>query len=345
MGPKDEIRIILPKLVSYVLAAIVIGSVYGHFTTTAASPTDFHGLIRGGVTGALIGGVIGPLDTFLLQAPGAPLTRVPFLLNVAVRAIVYLGVFLFALVVGHWLVPDHPQTSVFSFQRLDILFCFAATFVVSFVFEVNRLLGQNVLLAFATGRYYRAKVEQRIFLIIDMKNSTAAAERLGEVGFHRLLNRLVVDLSGAIVLRKGEIYKYVGDEVIATWPLAEGVKDAYCLRACFAAIARLVDRASDYEREFGRRVEFRAGLHCGPVVVGELGSVKKEIALSGDTLNTAARIVDACRDTGEQVIASAALLNQLSLPTSIVARPLGLVPLRGKEQAVELFALETTTAF
>jgi adenylate cyclase len=55
-----------------------------------------------------------------------------------------------------------------------------------------------------------------LFLIMDMKNSTAAAERLGEVDFHRLLNRLVTDLSGPIVLRDGQIHKHVGDELIAT---------------------------------------------------------------------------------------------------------------------------------
>jgi class 3 adenylate cyclase len=47
-----------------------------------------------------------------------------------------------------------------------------------------------------------------------------------------------------------------------------------------------------------------------------------------------------CRERGEGVIASAALLDQLALPVGIVARTLGPVPLRGKAQAVELFALE-----
>jgi adenylate cyclase len=56
---------------------------------------------------------------------------------------------------------------------------------------------------------------------------------------------------------------------------------------------------------FGSKVciapQVRASLHCGPVVVGEMGSVKKEIALLGDTLNTAARLVDACRDSTDVV--------------------------------------------
>jgi adenylate cyclase len=64
------------------------------------------------------------------------------------------------------------------------------------------------------------------------------------------------------------------------------------------------------------------------------------IALIGDAMNTAARIVDACRDRGEPVLVSAALLHRLAIPAGIAARALGPIPLRGKQMPVELFALE-----
>ena len=70
---------------------------------------------------------------------------------------------------------------------------------------------------------------------------------------------------------------------------------------------------------------------------------KKEIALLGDTLNIAARLVDTCRDSDELVIASADLLDQLVLPPSVAARSLGLIRLRGKKQAIELCALAQVT--
>jgi adenylate cyclase len=44
----------------------------------------------------------------------------------------------------------------------------------------------------------------------------------------------------------------------------------------------------------------RAGLHCGPVVIGEMGSLKKEIVFLGDTVNTTARIQNSA---GKLVIA------------------------------------------
>jgi class 3 adenylate cyclase len=162
--------------------------------------------------------------------------------------------------------------------------------------------------SFVAGRYYHPRREERILLFIDMRASTAIAERLGEERFLDFLNRFITDLSLAIAEAGGEIHKYVGDEIIATWTLAAGLNDAACVRACFAAVDRLAERGPAYERDFGCRADSRAGLHCGSVVVGELGYLKKEIALIGDSMNTAARIQEACRDTGCRVLASAALI-------------------------------------
>ena len=97
----------------------------------------------------------------------------------------------------------------------------------------------------------------------------------------------------------------------------------------------------DYERDFGFRADFRAGLHCGSVVVGELDFVKKEIALIGDTMNTTQRIQDACREANCRVLVLAALLDRIvALPAGVAARGLRLMPVRGKEQSVALYALE-----
>lgn len=63
------------------------------------------------------------------------------------------------------------------------------------------MLGQNVLLNCITGHYHRPRPEQRVFLFIDIEGSTTLAERLGDLAFHRLVDRFVIDLSGAEVPR------------------------------------------------------------------------------------------------------------------------------------------------
>ena len=65
-----------------------------------------------------------------------------------------------------------------------------------------------------------------------------------------------------------------------------------------------------------------------------------EIAFLGDTMNTAARLQQACRDTGQRVLASAALVNCLAaLPPGLAKRSIGRLRLRGNENEIELYAL------
>lgn len=337
----DRTRLAAPFILRITLIGALAGAAYSYFATAAAGGAVAYGVARGLLSGAVIGGLLTSLNVFVLEAPirRGGVRRAPFLLHVASKSFVYLAVFLLGAWIGQWLVPI--AGGGFEIGLSDLLYFIAISFVVSFLLDLNGLLGQNVLLNFVSGRYFQPRVEQRVMLMIDMRNSTSVAERLGEVDFHRLLNRFVGDLTGPIVVWKGQIHKYVGDELIVTWPLAAGLKDARCLRACFGAIGRLAELSPFYKREFGLSVDLRAALHCGPVVVGEMGTVKKEIALIGDTMNTTARIVDACRDSGELVLASAALMRRLTaLPPGFDARPLGPIPLRGKKSPVELFALK-----
>jgi adenylate cyclase len=298
----------------------------------------WHGVLAGGLNGA----ILSSLEIFVLRrAQGATLRQLPFLPYLALRSLLYLGVILLVQALSNWLVPS--TTGQFAaITRADIVFGLVASLAYNLLLGVNALLGPGVLFAFVAGRYYHPRLEDRVLLFIDMRSSTAIAERLGEARFLDFLNRFITDLSIAIAGAGGEIHKYVGGEVIATWRLAPGLNEPGCVRACFAALDRLDARGPVYEREFGLRADFRAGLHCGPVVVGELGYLKKEIALIGDAMNTAARIQQACRDTGCRVLASAALLERLAaLPAGVARRALGPLAMRGKQQAVDIYALES----
>jgi adenylate cyclase len=63
------------------------------------------------------------------------------------------------------------------------------------------------------------------------------------------------------------------------------------------------------------------------------------IVFLGDTVNTAARIQELCRQTGDRVLASADLIDRVELPTGIAKRSLGDLRLRGKGADLALFAL------
>ena len=313
----------------------MLGALFAYAEYQPLGIADFvNTVLRGALVGGLNGGILSSLEIFVLRrAKGASLRQLPFLPYLALRSLLYLGVILLVLI---------ARNLPLGLTRADIAFSLAVSLGYNLLRGVNDLLGPGVLFAFVAGRYYHPRLEERVLLFIDMRASTMIAERLGEVRFLDFLNRFITDLSLAIAEAGGEIHKYVGDEIIATWTIAASPSDAGCVRACFAALDRLVARGPAYERDFGCRADFRAGLHCGSVVVGELGYLKKEIALIGDTMNTAARIQQACRDTGSRVLASAALLERIGpLPIGVTGRSLGPLPMRGKEQPIAVFALET----
>jgi adenylate cyclase len=320
--------------------SVVISAVFGHFYSPIYSPNDIiRGPIHGAVTGFLGGSTIVLLEFGVFSRTlSALVRRLPFLLFLALRSLGYLVVILTVLPVSAWLVPVSAEQPLISRGR--VIFSVVISLGFNLLYGVNSLLGQGVLFNFIAGRYRRPRIEERVLLFIDMESSTAIAERLGETGFLDFLNRFFVDVTGPIVAQLGVIHKYVGDEIIVSWPLAAGLRDGHCVRACFDALAQLDACADAYIRDFGRRANFRAALHCGPVVIGELGIVKIEIALLGDTMNTAARIQQACRDTGHRVLASAALVDRLSaMPPGVAKRSIGPLRLRGKENEIALYAL------
>ena len=166
------------------------------------------------------------------------------------------------------------------------------------------------------------------------------AEDIGNVRFHALLSETFTRLSRVVTDFGGEVHRYVGDALIATWPLGTPEENARPIRCLFACRDALEAARSDLLRRHGHLPEFRAGLHSGPLVAGEIGGFKREIALVGDAMNTAARLEQACRTTGHALLVSKPLLDRTLMPAGIVATSLGSHLLRGKAERLELFALE-----
>jgi adenylate cyclase len=279
-----------PRLILQIaVTGAVVGAIYSSFA--------HHDAVTGAVIGGVNGAAIPWLEIVVLRGPaGAFLRRLPFLASIGLRSALY---FVVVVLINAVCVPLlNGLSTIGNIEARDIVFALAASFIGNLLLGVDDLLGPNVLVAFVAGRYYRPRIEERALLFVDLRGSTATAERLGGPRFLDFLNAVFTDLSAAIVENGGEIHKYIGDEIIATWRLGAGLNDAGAVRAWASARKRLAASADAYRRRFGLVPEFRAALHAGEVVVGELGSLKKEIALIGDAMNTAARILDACRAPG-----------------------------------------------
>jgi len=181
--------------------------------------------------------------------------------------------------------------------------------------------------------------EHRVFLFADLADSTSIAERLGDVTYSRFIGDCYRDVAEAILAWRGQVYQYVGDEVVISWPLEKGLADAACVQCFFAMTDLLVSTRARYEEIYGVMPQFRAGLHGGSVVATWVGLAKTELAFHGDSLNVTSRIQGLCKQHGESCIVSATLMDRLTLPSDLRARSLGVEELRGKSEAVELFAI------
>jgi adenylate cyclase len=189
---------------------------------------------------------------------------------------------------------------------------------------------------------YRNPIEvDRVFMFLDIKSSTTIAEQIGHIKFLSLVNDFFYDIVEPVRQTRGEIYKYVGDEAIITWKTKDAIKESNCIQ-CFFLIQEVIEKRRDYYlKKYGLVPEFKAGLHGGLSVTGELGYTKREIAYMGDVLNTTARIEEACKIYNEPILISENLMEQMIQQEKYKFTKVGKEKLRGKEQEMALFKLVT----
>ena len=267
------------------------------------------------------------------------LTRLPFAAQFAIKAAFFSIVILGGLALSRELFSTGGFQLDLLFRR-SIIFSVAMAVGANLVVDVGGLLGFGTLKALLTGRYVRPRREERVFLLIDLKNSTGVAERLGPIRYHELINAFFHDISEAALECGAEIHKYVGDEAILTWVDAGATTDNQCLTCPFLVRDLTEAKANDYLKRFGLVPEFRAALHRGEIVAGEVGDVRREIAYVGDTLNVTARLLEAAKTTGRDVLVSDDLLQRTTVPADLRAEKLPMLNVRGREAPLSIAALE-----
>ena len=323
------------------LAAAAISAWFGYAVRTPNS-SGVHAALTGVATSLIIA---TPLVLFVLKgdrlAVVRRLRRLPLAVYFLIRVVFYLVVILGGLAVARVLFFP-AEAGPFAFDsvfRRSIAFSVIMSVGANMVVDVGRLLGFGTLRKLLTGRYVQPKREQRAFLLIDMKNSTGLAEQLGALRFHELLNDFFRDVADAALECDAEIHKYVGDEAILTWPADRSLADADCL-ACPFLVRQLIDANRDrYLGRFGAVPQFRAAAHYGEIVGGEIGDVRREIAYVGDTLNTAARLLEASKEVGRDVLVSTELLEHARLPEDLKAEKLPTLNIRGRAAPLGVAAL------
>ena len=293
----------------------------------------------------LLVGLIGGAELFVLGDPmRAWLSGLPFTANLIVRSAIYAAIILIVegLHLGEVIAGVSYGTPDQGFWSAFVASSVLAV-LVNLVFVIANIIGPRAFLNFITGRYHSPLEENRFVLFVDIAGSTGLAERLGGVAIHRLLDRTFRLLTLAVVDYRGEVLSYVGDEVIVTWPERDGAVDCRPLR-CFVAMRdELAAASSQLEREFGTVPRIRGSLHFGPVIVGEIGDVKRAIVFNGDVMNTAARLEELSRTVDGGFIASRAAMARFNSAPPFAVRDLGRLPIRGRADGIDVVGIDAPT--
>jgi adenylate cyclase len=175
-----------------------------------------------------------------------------------------------------------------------------------------------------------AEVEGSL-LFADIRGSTSMAEKMSAGDFRDLLDRFYTTASETVFAHNGIVDKFVGDELVASFPPVYGARHAENA----VATARDLLRVTGHADPGGPWVPLGAGVHTGRMWFGAVGEGNHvEITVVGDTVNTAARLASEAT-TGEVIVSTDAAV-AAGLDPTLERRSLAL---KGKESATEVVSL------
>lgn len=238
---------------------------------------------------------------------------------------------------GWDLVPAIPQ-------KLYILLISMAIIIPTLsiaVLKIIDIIGPNHVLHFFLGTYYRPVERKRIVLFLDMVGSTTIAEKLSPKDSMSLIAMFLYNSSLAFRIYGGDIINYTGDGLVVLWPQS---KADNVIAAVEQLNKNLIKNHDIYMKKFGVKPDFRVGIHSGPVVISQIGEENLFIGLYGDTVNTAARLEQLCKEKGVKILLSKTVRQYLTAENKERTKALGMADLRGREERLEIYTLEDKPA-
>jgi adenylate cyclase len=231
-----------------------------------------------------------------------------------------------------------------SFLKLLIIGLILSTSI-NFVLIMRNKTGHKIFIPILMGRYFQPKIEDRIFLFLDLEGSTRIAEKLGHILYSKFIQDCFLDLSESILRHKGHVYQFVGDEAIVTWKVNKRTDFSDPVFLHFEFKKQLYDRKEYYANKYQQLPVFKASLISGMVTTAEVGGhVKTELAFHGDILNTGARLLELSKEHQNVLIATESIVKQLEKhPKRFSIQLKGDALLRGKKNAIKVFYLEERT--
>jgi adenylate cyclase len=177
-------------------------------------------------------------------------------------------------------------------------------------------------------------------LFSDIRGFTTMSERLEPEMLVELLNEYLGAMTEVIFSHDGMLDKYIGDAIMAVWgaPLPQPDHAARACRAALGMVARLETLNEQWRQRGWPKMEVGVGLNTGPMVVGNMGSVRRlSYTVIGDNVNLGSRLEGLNKLYGSSVIASETTVQEAA--DVVTARELDLVRVKGKRLPVRIFQI------
>ena len=206
-------------------------------------------------------------------------------------------------------------------------------------------LGEDAGRRVHAGSVMRGSVDKlrAVLWYADIRGFTAVSDSAPGPVVVELLNDVFEILTASLRERGGQVLKFIGDAMLATFPFEDADRAETCRRALDAAIEamRNIDALNTTRAARGAPVAaVDLALHLGDVLYGNVGATDRlDFTVIGPAINEVARIEALCEPLGRSVLASAEFV-AAAMDCSERLDSLGRHALRGVRQAKEIFGLD-----
>jgi adenylate cyclase len=251
--------------------------------------------------------------------------------------------------VGPHSVLGWAGTRTFDPAEADRL-CQVARFAVAPLATLAARAALTALLEAYLGRRSAARVQagalgrsagetiRAALLYADLRDFTAMSEACEPAAVILALDAWFDRIAGAVHAFGGEVLKFIGDGVLAIFPVT-GAPAAACeaaLRAIAAARAGMAHLDAERQRQGLAPLPFGAALHLGEILWGNIGAADRlDFTAIGAAVNLVSRLEGLCRPLGRSVLISGAVASETRTPLV----PLGQHVLRGIATPCAVFTL------
>ncbi len=209
---------------------------------------------------------------------------------------------------------------------------------------VSAYLGEDVGRRVLEGQIHLGDVEHipAVIWYSDLRDSTAMAERMPIEAFLQAVNAYFECTAGAILTHGGEVLRFIGDAVLAVFPIKNHVPPKRAAEQALASSREAELRlASLNQARVQKKLEvlrFGVGLHVGEVLYGNIGVPSRiEFSVIGSAANEVCRLESLTKEVGVPVLVSRAFKDALG----VECHSLGTYRVKGVGESMQVFAPPT----